>query len=171
MPRSDEWIVFESVKQWLAAQQPAAATAVAGGLLAHVRFPLVAKERQVQLESDELALQHPMLLAKAYREAFAGEDTPRTRRRRGKVVTYEDLKAGLKVRVKDDKEFVKAECLKPSPGETSGAGWNRNMKDALGKEFTVIRVSPRRNAQLTTSELPELSEDYFFPPTCLEFVA
>ena len=170
MPRSDEWIVFESVKQWLAAQQPAAATAVAGGLLAHVRFPLVAKERQVQLESDELALQHPMLLAKAYREAFAGEVTPRTRRRSAKV-TYEDLKVGLKVRVKDDKEFVKAECLKPSPGETSGAGWNRNMKDALGKEFTVIRVSPRRNAQLTTSELPELSEDYFFPPTCLEFVA
>ena len=170
MPRSDEWIVFESVKQWLAAQQPAAATAVAGGLLAHVRFPLVAKERQVQLESDELALQHPMLLAKAYREAFAGEDTPRTRRRRGKVVTYEDLKAGLKVRVKDDKEFVKAECLRPSPDDTK-AGWNRNMKDALGKEFTVIRVSPWRNALLTTSELPELSEDYFFPPTCLEFVA
>jgi hypothetical protein len=175
LPRSDEWIVFESVKQWLAAQQPAAATAVAGGLLAHVRFPLVAKERQVQLESDELALQHPMLLAKAYREAFAGEDTPRTRRRRGKLVTYEDLKAGLKVRVKDDKEFVKAECVKPSPGDTSGAGracgWNGNMKDALGKEFTVIRVSAMRNALLTTSELPELDEDYFFPPTCLEFVA
>lgn len=81
LPRSDEWIVFESVKQWLAAQQPAAATAVAGVLLAHVRFPLVSKERRVQLESDELALQHPMLLAKAYREAFEGEDTPRTRRR------------------------------------------------------------------------------------------
>ena len=88
----------------------------------------------------------------------------------GKVVTYEDLKAGLKVRVKDDKEFVKAECLGPSPDDTR-PGWNRNMKDALGKEFTVIRVSAMRNALLTTSELPELDEDYFFPPTCLEFVA
>ena len=171
LPRSDEWIVFESVKQWLAAQQPAAATAVAGVLLAHVRFPLVSKERRVQLESDELALQHPMLLAKAYREAFEGEDTPRTRRRRGKDLMYEDLKVGMKVRVKDDLQFVEAECRKTAPGAENRVGWEAPMGGSIGKAFTVNMVyETLKAASLDTFNKFGMGNDYAFPATCLELV-
>ena len=87
--RSDEWVVFETVKGWLK-QTPAAPAEVAHRLLGHVRFPRLAKHRQVQLETDELALQHLGLIAKAYREKLHGEDTPRTRARNGMALTFEE---------------------------------------------------------------------------------
>ena len=64
---------FEAVKRW-PEQTPAAPVGAAHRLLGHVRFPRLAKHRQVQLETDALALQHALLIAKAYREELHGED-------------------------------------------------------------------------------------------------
>ena len=77
-------MVFEAIKRWLV-QTPAVPAEVVHRLLGHVRFPRLAKHRQVQLETDELALLHTGLIAKAYREKLHGEDTPRTRARTCKI--------------------------------------------------------------------------------------
>ena len=161
--RSDEWVVFETVKGWLK-QTPAAPAEAARRLLGHVRFPRLSKERQLQLETDELALQHLGLIAKAYREALNGEDTPRTRVRFGTVLTFKELKVGMTVRVMGDLEKVKAAC------EASvGVNWASGMERTVGKTFVVVDVfdDVGEGATLSTDDLFGMTMDYSFPCTTL----
>ena len=161
--RSDEWVVFETVKGWLK-QTSAAPAEAARRLLGHVRFPRLAKERQLQLETDELALQHLGLIAKAYREALNGEDTPRTRARSGSVLTFKELKAGMTVQVMGDLKKVKAACE-----AAVGLDWNSGMERAVGKTFVVDEPfdDAGEGATLRTDDLFGMTMDFSFPCTTL----
>ena len=160
---SDEWVVFETVKGWLK-QTSAAPAEAARRLLGHVRFPRLAKERQLQLETDELALQHLGLIAKAYREALNGEDTPRTRPRSGSALTFKELKAGMTVQVMGDLKKVKAACE-----AAVGLDWNSGMERAVGKTFVVDEPfdDAGEGATLRTDDLFGMTMDFSFPCTTL----
>ena len=150
---------------WLLQTQAPPAEA-ARRLLGHVRFPRLAKERQLQLETDELALQHAALIAKAYREQLHGEDTPRTRPRAGdrRALRFEDLKVGMRVQVMDDVDFVRNACEGP-------VGWNPAMAPSIGKEFVVISTSAMHmSAELATDRRFGMKQDYLFPPSVLRAV-
>ena len=167
--RSDEWVVFETVKGWLK-QTSAAPAEAARRLLGHVRFPRLAKERQLQLETDELALQHTALIAKAYREQLHGEDTPRTRARSRAALKFEDLSVGMRVQVMDDLEFVSKSCEETPPGAGRGkrAGWNLEMANAIGRRFVVKSTNTTfMSAKLATEGENGMKRDYAFPYTVL----
>ena len=84
---------------------------------------------------------------------------------------YEDLKVGMKVRVKDDLQFVEAECGKPAPGAAIQVGWSTTMGGSIGKAFTVNKVhEDLKAAGLDTSNKFGMRKDYAFPATCLEFM-
>ena len=167
-------MVFEAIKRWLV-QTPAAPAEVVHSLLGHVRFPRLAKHRQVQLETDELALQHAVLIAKAYREKLHGEDTPRTRARSGSArpaLQFEQLTPGMAVQVMDDLEFVKAECNKSAPGATDPTAWDSQMAKAIGKVFYVMQGADSINtnsmsAYLATAGKFGMTTDFVFPHTVL----
>ena len=167
-------MVFEAIKRWLV-QTPAVPAEVAHRLLGHVRFPRLAKHRQVQLETDELALQHAVLIAKAYREQLHGEDTPRTRARSGPVrpaLQFEELRPGMPVQVMDDLEFVMVECKKALPGAVVPVAWNTNMAKAIGKNFCVVSgpdsiTSNTKAAQLATAGKFGMATNFMFPHTVL----
>ena len=160
--RSDEWVVFETVKGWLK-QTPAAPAEAAHRLLGHVRFPSLAKHRQVQLETDELALQHLGLIAKAYREKLHGEDTPRTRARTGMALSFEELEVGMRVQVMDDLLLVSAAC-----SSIRTLGWFEEMQTAVGEEFVVVSTSTAlKSAELATSGKFGMDSNCFFPCTVL----
>ena len=169
-------MVFEAIKGWLV-QTPAAPAEVVHRLLGHVRFPRLAKHRQVQLETDELALQHAVLIAKAYREKLHGEDTPRTRARSGTrparpALQFEELTPGMAVQVMDDLEFVKAECNKPAPGATTHTAWDSQMAKAIGRAFCVMPGADSINtnsmsAYLATTGSLGMTKDFVFPHTVL----
>lgn len=161
--RSDEWVVFETVKGWLK-QTSAAPAEAARRLLGHVRFPRLAKERQLQLETDELALQHLGLIAKAYREALNGEDTPRTRPRSGSALTFKELKAGMTVQVMGDLEKVKAACE-----AAVGLDWASGMERAVGRTFVVDEPfdDAGEGATLRTDDLFGMRMDFSFPCSTL----
>ena len=166
---SDEWVVFEAIKAWLV-QTPAPPAEAARRLLGHVRFPRLAKERQLQLETDELALQHTALIAKAYREELHGEDTPRTRARGRRELKFEDLKVGMWVQVMDDVEFVSKSCEETPPGAERGkrAGWNLEMANAIGRRFVVKSTDAKfMSAKLATEGENGMKRDYAFPYTVL----
>ena len=167
---SDEWVVFEAIKAWLV-QTPAAPAEAARRLLGHVRFPRLAKERQLQLETDELAQQHAALIAKAYREQLHGEDTPRTRaRERRAALKFEDLSVGMRVQVMDDVEFVTKSCEETPPGAERGkrAGWNLEMAHAIGRRFVVKSTNTTfMSAKLATEGENGMKRDYAFPYTVL----
>ena len=173
---SDEWVVFEAIKGWLV-QTPAAPAEVVHRLLGHVRFPRLAKHRQVQLETDELALQHAVLIAKAYREKLHGEDTPRTRARRGArparpALQFEELRPNMPVQVMDDLEFVKAECNTTQPGATVPVGWAAKMATAIGRVFCVMPGADSINtnsmsADLATAGQFGMTTNFVFPHTVL----
>ena len=159
---SDEWVVFEAIKVWLV-QSPAAPAEAARRLLGHVRFPRLAKERQLQLETDELALQHAALIAKAYREELHGEDTPRTRARDRRELKFEELKVGMRVQVMDDVDFVKKSCEKPAPGAEDSVGWDEEMASSIGRQFVVKNTyTETKSATFKTS-----GADFAFPYTVL----
>ena len=165
--RSDEWVVFETVKGWLV-QTPAAPAEAARRLLGHVRFPRLSKERQLQLETDELALQHLGLIAKAYREALNGEDTPRTRVRFGTVLTSKELKVGMTVQVMGDLEKVKAACE-----AVIELGWSDQMEGAIGKKFVVKEIykgwqAEAGGATLGTEDKFGMRADFAFACTALQ---
>ena len=164
---SDEWVVFEAVKAWLV-QSPAAPAEAARRLLEHVRFPRLAKERQLQLETDELALQHAALIAKAYREQLHGEDTPRTRARRRAALKFEDLSVGMRVQVMDDLDFVKKSCEETrAPGANRSVGWNEEMAPSIGRKFVVKDTEARFMAARLATRGFGMSMDYSFPYTVL----
>ena len=162
-------MVFEAIKGWLV-QTPAPPVEVVHRLLGHVRFPRLAKHRQVQLETDELALQHTLLIAKAYREELHGEDTPRTRvrYRPGMALEFDELRVGMQVRVMDDLALVKAGCEVPAPGAEEETGWDDEMANSIGKEF-VIKVidSDDMSASLATDDKFGMDREYYFPFTVL----
>jgi len=173
---SDEWVVFETIKAWLV-HTPAAPAEVVHRLLGHVRFPRLAKHRQVQLETDELALQHTGLVAKAYREELHGEDTPRTRIRNRRL-KFEELIVGMQVQVMDDLDFVKAGCKASAPGAARGkktllqqvlaASWTSEMESSIGKEFVVISTDATwMSAKLATEGEFGMGRNYAFPYTVL----
>ena len=169
--RSDEWVVFETVKGWLK-QTSAAPAEAARRLLGHVRFPRLAKERQLQLETDELALQHAALIAKAYREQLHGEDTPRTRARAGdrRGMRFEDLKVGMRVQVMDDMSFVKKACETLAPGAQPGkvVNWIAGMANAIGRQFVVrVTSATSMSARLETEGAFGMDMDFAFPYTVL----
>ena len=145
---------------------PAAPAEVVHRLLGHVRFPRLAKDRQVQLETDELAMQYTALIAKAYREELHGEDTPRTRIR-SRLLKFEELIAGMQVQVMDDLAFVKAECAKSAPGANGKiCGWKSEMAASIGKEFEVQFTGTKyMGATLATRAL--MGFDFMFPFTVL----
>ena len=160
---------FEAVKRW-PEQTPAAPVGAAHRLLGHVRFPRLAKHRQVQLETDELALQHTLLIAKAYREELHGEDTPRTRvrYRPGMALEFDELRVGMQVRVMDDLALVNAGCKVPAPGAEEEIGWNDDMANSIGKEFMVKNIdSDDMSAALATEDKFGMEKDYSFPFTVL----
>ena len=140
-------------------------------LLGHVRFPRLAKHRQVQLETDELALQHTVLIAKAYREELHGEDTPRTRPR-NRLLKFEELIVGMQVQVMGNANFVKTGCEVSAPGAKAGAdgttGWNLDMARSIGREFVVKSTDANyMAARLATSGKFGMGRDYTFPHTVL----
>ena len=168
---SDEWVVFETVKGWLK-QTSAAPAEAARRLLGHVRFPRLAKERQLQLETDELAQQHAALIAKAYREQLHGEDTPRTRARAGdrRGMRFEDLKVGMRVQVMDDMSFVKKACETLAPGAQPGkvVNWIAGMANAIGRQFVVrVTSATSMSARLETEGAFGMDMDFAFPYTVL----
>ena len=165
---SDEWVVFETVKGWLK-QTSAAPAEAARRLLGHVRFPRLAKERQLQLETDELAQQHAALIAKAYREQLHGEDTPRTRaRERRAALKFEDLSVGMRVQVMDDLDFVKKSCEETrAPGANRSVGWNEEMAPSIGRKFVVKDTEARFMAARLATRGFGMSMDYSFPYTVL----
>ena len=137
-------------------------------MLGHVRFPRLAKHRQVQLETDELALQHTGLVAKAYREELHGEDTPRTRIRNR--LKFEELIVGMQVHVMDDLDFVKAGCEASAPGAAKGktTGWTSEMEPSIGKEFVVTSTDAKwMSAKLATEGEFGMDRNYAFPYTVL----
>jgi len=150
----DESVVFEAVKAWLAAQQPAASQETAGVLLAHVRFAQLTKEQQVALDDEPLVQQHFKTVATAYREKMHGEDTPRTRRRTGTTLRYSDLSAGMQVRVHPDRDFVKQQCLTAVPGADDSIGWRSDVKgNVCGGTYTIERLNDvYRSAALETRD-------------------
>ena len=169
-------MVFETIKAWLV-HTPAAPAEVVHRLLGHVRFPRLAKHRQVQLETDELALQHTGLVAKAYREELHGEDTPRTRIRNRRL-KFEELIVGMQVQVMDDLDFVKAGCKASAPGAARGkrtllqqvlaASWTSEMESSIGKEFVVISTDATwMSAKLATEGEFGMGRNYAFPYTVL----
>ena len=84
---------------------------------------------------------------------------------------YEDLKVGMKVRVKDDLQFVEAECRKTAPGAENRVGWEAPMGGSIGKAFTVNMVyETLKAASLDTFNKFGMGNDYAFPATCLELV-
>ena len=136
-------------------------------MLGHVRFPRLAKERQLQLETDELALQHLGLIAKAYREALNGEDTPRTRARSGSALTSKELKVGMAVQVMGDLEKVKAACM-----ATLHIGWDDEMEKALGRKFVVKDMwRAEESATLGTEDKFGMSCDFAFACAALQHPA
>ena len=158
-----EEAVLGAAKAWLAAQQPAASSEVARGLLEHVRFPLV--DDLAALERDELLLQHPALVMRAYREKVTGEATPRTRRR-GKALSYEDLETGMTVQVSGDAEFVKEQCKQVAPGADGLTGWTEGgvMEAMVGHEYQLVALgSCFRAAKL----IQDGGRSYWFPYTAL----
>ena len=168
---SDEWVVFEAIKVWLVQTQAPPAEA-ARRLLGHVRFPRLAKERQLQLETDELAQQHAALIAKAYREQLHGEDTPRTRARAGdrRGMRFEDLKVGMRVQVMDDMSFVKKACETLAPGAQPGkvVNWIAGMANAIGRQFVVrVTSATSMSARLETEGAFGMDMDFAFPYTVL----
>ena len=166
MSHSDEWLVFEAIKGWLV-QTPAAPIEVVHRLLGHVRFPRLAKDRQVQLETDELAMQHTGLIAKAYREELHNEDTPRTRTRDqpGMALKFKQLVVGMQVQVMDDLDFVKAACKVSAPGAKGGKiNWNPEMAKLIGKEFVVLSTSETyMSASLATDGKFGMKRNWQFP--------
>ena len=127
-----------------------------------MRFPRLAKHRQVQLETDELALQHLGLIAKAYREKLHGEDTPRTRARTGMALSFEELEVGMRVQVMDDLLIVSAACA------VDTVGWREEMQTAVGEEFAVVSTSTAlKSAELATSGKFGMEINFFFPCTVL----
>ena len=164
---SDEWVVFETVKGWLK-QTSAAPAEAARRLLGHVRFPRLAKERQLQLETDELAQQHAALIAKAYREQLHGEDTPRTRARDRTVLKFEDLKAGMWVQVVDDLDFVMKSCEETPPRADRSVGWDEGMAPTIGMRFLVKNTfAETMSGVLATSGELGMKRNYVFPYTVL----
>ena len=137
-------------------------------MLGHVRFPRLAKERQLQLETDELALQHTALIAKAYREQLHGEDTPRTRARDRRELKFAELKVGMRVQVMDDVDFVKKACGTSAPGADAEVRWNPQMAKAIGRQFVVNDTAARfMAAELATKGKLGMDTDYLFPYTVL----
>ena len=164
---SDEWVVFEAIKAWLV-QTPAPPAEAARRLLGHVRFPRLAKERQLQLETDELAQQHAALIAKAYREQLHGEDTPRTRARDRTVLKFEDLKAGMWVQVVDDLDFVMKSCEETPPRADRSVGWDEGMAPTIGMRFLVKNTfAETMSGVLATSGELGMKRNYVFPYTVL----
>ena len=146
---------------------PAAPAEVVHRLLGHVRFPRLAKHRQMQLDTDELALQHTGLIAKAYREEMHGEVTPRTRIRDqpGMALKFKELIVGMQVKVMDDVDFVKAECEVPAPGAKGGKiTWNSKMATSIGKKFVVLSTSENyMSASLATTGKFGMDRNWSFP--------
>ena len=162
-------MVFEAIKGWLALT-PAAPAEVVHRLLGHVRFPRLAKHRQVQLEIDELAMQHTALIAKAYREELHDEDTPRTRTRDqpGMALKFEELIVGMQVQVMNDVDFVKAACEVPAPGAKGKITWHSKMATSIGKEFVVRSKSENyKTASLDTAGKFGMDVHFSFPFTVL----
>ena len=162
-------MVFEAIKGWLVLT-PAAPAEVVHRLLGHVRFPRLAKHRQVQLETDELAMQHTALIAKAYREELHGEDTPRTRIR-SRSLKFEDLIVGMQVQVMDDLDFVSTACELPAPGAKRKINWNAKMAKSIGREFVVRSTSvPHKSVSLDTEGKFGMDMHFSFPFSVLTMV-
>ena len=133
-----------------------------------MRFPRLAKERQLQLETDELALQHAALIAKAYREQLHGEDTPRTRARSHAALKFEDLSVGMRVQVMDNVEFVTKSCDETLPGAECAVTWNKAIAPSIGRQFVVKNTFAKTmSTKLATEGELGMSTDYVFPYTVL----
>ena len=133
-----------------------------------MRFPRLAKERQLQLETDELALQHTALTAKAYREQLHGEDTPRTRARSHAALKFEDLSVGMRVQVMDNVEFVTKSCDETLPGAECAVTWNKAIAPSIGRQFVVKHTyAETMSAALSTSGEFGMKKNYLFPYTVL----
>ena len=101
-----------------------------------------------------------MILAGAYREALKKEDTPRTRpRKRMRVLTEEDIKVGVVVRVKNDLEAVRSAC-----NAVPEVGWSSAMDGWVGGEYRVAKVYDDANrVRLETNH-----DSWLFTFECLE---
>ncbi|EOD08658.1 hypothetical protein EMIHUDRAFT_217402 [Emiliania huxleyi CCMP1516] len=166
---SDESVVLEAVKGWLAAQQPAASQATAGALLAHVRFAELSKEQKVALDDEPLLQQHFKIVATAYREKMHGEDTPRARPRSGSFrccLQYDDLRVGMMVKVHPDRAFVEEQCRKVVAGATKNCGWAVNMTSTCGSTYRVAEL--RENSCSARLDIPRVI--WHLPYTVLQIV-
>jgi len=73
---------FEAITQWVDGQASPPPPDVVRSLLSHVRFPFMSIEYLMNtVEKHPMVLEHPMVLATAFREAFGQQDTARARKR------------------------------------------------------------------------------------------
>ena len=130
-----EKITLEALERWVAAQADPPAHEVTARLISHVRFAHI--DGSTDVEASPLVQRHPMILAGAYREALKKENTPRTRprKRMRRVLTKEDAKEGMTVRVKDDLEAVRSAC-----DAMPNVGWDPEMEKMVGGDYQVMKV-------------------------------
>jgi hypothetical protein len=120
--RAAEEAVFDAVALWLASQRPATPDDDESALLELVRFPRIDKAvMAARVEGHPLVRKHAHIALRAFREAFSGEKTPRTRPRSCDHWVFSRRLKGSNVEVSSDG------CVLSHPGETEGDGRNAGV--------------------------------------------
>ena len=156
--------VFKSIIKWANGQKEALNAEEFDKVLAHVRFPLIDKSFfEDFVEKDPLLTKHPIFF-RTIAQSFYKEG--HKQKRLGIRCRWEDLKAGLKVRIIDDvKEFERL-CDNIAPGAEDRAGWGLGMENFCGDEFLLTdKIIESKDDTLKSIEYGH--DSYFVPYNAL----
>lgn len=139
--------VFDSVILWIKAQPRTPSADEMSNIFNHIRFPCISEAFLTEyVEKEQLVVGNPSVMMSLYnsmKEKAYGKKTKRTTRRKGKKLSWEEIKQStpIDVRIIDDIQLVKKLCKRPAPGAKTHSGWHSNkeldISRLLGSKFTV----------------------------------
>ena len=151
----DEGEVFTALVRWVDAQPQKPPHEITEALMKYVRFShMDAEFLKETVEVSPLVQQHAFVVMQAHREAVTKESTVRTVRR--SQLRFEDLKIGMKVRIMDDEDYVKAQCDRPAPGANDAVQWVDEMEAIVGEVCTIkalITETPEGESSISDSSM------------------